>query len=302
MNKELTSKTGLSLDRLRNFTLVAERGSVTRAAQEDTNRQTLFSRQIRELEKFFGTKLFKRKGRQIVLTESGKRLLRISKEFFTALEDYAEECQLNQRDIRIGAGDSLIQWLMLPRLGELRDCTDQANLVFKNLRSADIIHQLLHGDLQFGLTRPLENADLVSIPVGTIRYRLFVPKELRVKKKSLPDILDDLSLVGMEGGGRFERRMQEVAQKFGIMLKYAVRCSSLPMMAKAVEVQGVAALLPEIAKNDPSLRGCRCLEVDGVEILDHPLNLSWSRSQQDYHDRLVNEGEVIASIIRSLIA
>lgn len=301
MDLELTSRSGLSLDRLRNFSLVAELGSVTRAAQEDTNRQTLFSRQIRELEQFFGTKLFIRKGRKLELTESGQRLLRITKEFYTALEDYAEECQLDQRDLRIGAGDSLIQWLLLPRLKELRECTDSANLIFKNLRTADIVHQLLHGDLQFALTRPLEHSDLVSVPLGTIRYRLFVPKGIAAKKKTLPEILDEVPLVGMEGGGRFEARMGEIAQKFGIILKYAVRCSSLPMMARAVEVQGVAALLPEIAATDPALKGCKCIEVEGVDTLDHPICLSWSSRQQDYHERLADEGKTIARLIESAL-
>lgn len=297
MNSELTSKSGLSLDRLRNFCMVAELGGVTRAAQGDSNRQTLFSRQIRELEKYFGTKLFVRKGRRIELTDSGKRLLRITKEFYSALEDYAEECQLDQRDLRIGAGDSIIQWLMLPRLKELRECTSSANLIFKNLRTSDILHQLLHGELQYSLTRPLEHADLISIPIGTIRYRLFLHKGTTTRKKHLAEILDDIPLVGMEGGGRFEQRMEEIAGKFGMMLKYAVRCSSLPMMARAVQVQGVAAILPEIASSDPILKGCKCLEVEGVETLDHEICLSWSKRQQDYHERLAEEGNAIARVL-----
>lgn len=79
--------------------------------------------------------------------------------------------------------------------------------------------------------------------------------------------------------------MQKVAQRLGIMLRYAVRCSSMPMTAKA----------------DPALKGCKCLEVEGVETLDHELCLSWSKKQQDYHERLAEEGQAIAELLKSAL-
>ena len=59
----LFSKGGLSLDRLRNFVLISEAGGLSRAAGRDPTRMSLFSKQIKELESFFGTSLTIRQGR-----------------------------------------------------------------------------------------------------------------------------------------------------------------------------------------------------------------------------------------------
>ena len=54
MFRDLFQTTGLTLERLHSFLMVAEAGGVTKAAGGDPNRQSLFSRQIKELEEFFG--------------------------------------------------------------------------------------------------------------------------------------------------------------------------------------------------------------------------------------------------------
>ena len=64
MNKfdRLFDISGLSLDRLRSFLRVVEAGSLTRAALGDVTRQSQYSRQIKELEGYFGTALTRRVG------------------------------------------------------------------------------------------------------------------------------------------------------------------------------------------------------------------------------------------------
>lgn len=71
MFMELLQQGRLALDRLLSFCLVAQADGVTRAAKGDPARPSLFTRQIKELEEFFGTELIRRKGRGIVLTGAG---------------------------------------------------------------------------------------------------------------------------------------------------------------------------------------------------------------------------------------
>src|SRR5213080_2960431 len=112
MVAELLSEAGLSLERLQSFCRVAEAGGVTRAAKGDATKQSLYSRQIKELEEFFGAELMRRKGRGIVLTPTGQRLLRMTREQFASLIDFKAECRGQPLEIVIGAGDSIIQWLL----------------------------------------------------------------------------------------------------------------------------------------------------------------------------------------------
>src|SRR3954447_18265394 len=88
----LFAKGGLSLDRLRTLCLVAEAGSLTAAAEGDTTRVSLFSRQLRELESYFGTRLAGRRGKRIALTEDGRALATLAWRAFIELADFAGHC------------------------------------------------------------------------------------------------------------------------------------------------------------------------------------------------------------------
>jgi hypothetical protein len=75
------------------------------------------SRQIRELEDFFKIELVKRQGRGIVITDAGKRLAVISREFLKSLNDFDSDCQNLPGRLSLVAPNSIIQWLILPNEG-----------------------------------------------------------------------------------------------------------------------------------------------------------------------------------------
>src|SRR5512146_2047764 len=91
--QELFAKGGLSLDRLRNFALIAEAGGLSLAAGGDPARMSLFSKQVKELEAFFGVALTRRQGRTVKLTEAGHRLARLAHAHLSGLEDFRQTCQ-----------------------------------------------------------------------------------------------------------------------------------------------------------------------------------------------------------------
>ena len=87
MFEEMLSRKGLSLDRLHNFCLVAEKGGIAKAVGNDLSRQALISRQISELEAFFGIELTRRRGKSIEITQAGMDLARIARTAFEGLGD-----------------------------------------------------------------------------------------------------------------------------------------------------------------------------------------------------------------------
>lgn len=91
MFEHLFSKGGLSLDRLRRFMQMAQAGSIAKAAPGDTNRQSQISRQIRELEQFFGTGLTRRKGKTLSLSAAGEHLALLIRQQLQDLEDFRKE-------------------------------------------------------------------------------------------------------------------------------------------------------------------------------------------------------------------
>src|SRR5438552_11425135 len=108
MVAQLLQEGGLSLDRLQSFCLVAQAGGVTKAAKGDPAKQSLFSRQVKELEEFFGTELIRRKGRGIALTECGARLNTIARDCFAAFSDFKSDCKGRPVEVVIGTGETVI--------------------------------------------------------------------------------------------------------------------------------------------------------------------------------------------------
>ena len=65
---------GFTIERLRTFCRIAAAGSIAQAAKGDSTRQSQFSRQLKELEEFFGTELARRgRGRRAQGRQQGDR-------------------------------------------------------------------------------------------------------------------------------------------------------------------------------------------------------------------------------------
>lgn len=250
MFNDLFAKGGLSLDRLRSFCCVAEAGGVTKAAGGDPTRQSQFSRQIKELETFFGIELTRRQGKSIVLSSAGIRLARIARESFAALDDFHRACKDEPIEFSIGAGDALLQWLLFPRIAQLHDTLPSAAFNVLSLRTLDIAERVSDLRLDFGLVRkdaisPLHKCE----PLGTQTYSLFVPVRLLDSKKApdWKDVIANIPLATIAGEGMFRASLEKEAMKGKIPLNFSLACSSFPQAAKALQSERYAAILPSIA-------------------------------------------------------
>src|SRR6266496_1122361 len=96
--KSLFQKTGLSLDRLRNFALIADAGGLSLAAGGASSRMSLFSKQVRELEAFFGVALTVRQGRAVKLTDAGRELAQLARAHLGGLADLTVDLALIRED------------------------------------------------------------------------------------------------------------------------------------------------------------------------------------------------------------
>jgi DNA-binding transcriptional LysR family regulator len=116
MFERIFAESGLSLDRLRALLEVGAAGSIVKAASADPVRQSQYSRQIKELEDFFRTRLIERQGKGTRLTASGKELARISRFFMMGLSNFQRGCLAEEQTFRIGASATFIQQFLLPVL------------------------------------------------------------------------------------------------------------------------------------------------------------------------------------------
>ncbi|OAI56409.1 hypothetical protein AYO49_04430, partial [Verrucomicrobiaceae bacterium SCGC AG-212-N21] len=242
MFENLFSVQGLSLDRLKSFLAFVDAKSIVRAAGGDASRQTLISRQIRELEEFFGVELVRRQGRGLALTNAGRTLAVITREQFGALDEFAREAKAQPATLSIVAPNSIATWLVMPRLAEIRRKLPHHQFVIQHEQTPAIIRGVLEGSHDIGFLR--ETAlprSLGRKALGGAGFALFVPKAFasRVNVKQ-PSSWLRLPLA-LPIGGTLRGAVDALAAKEGIKLSPLLGCDSYVQAAAAVIGGAVAS-------------------------------------------------------------
>ncbi len=253
MHKELFSEHGLSIDRLKSFLEVVESGSIVKAADGDTNRQSQYSRQIKELETFFGAELTTRKGRRIEITDEGDRLARLIRGAFTDLADFKADSKNESRRAVIAGGASVIEWMIAPAIGSFRASLGNPLIETLSLRSADVVRALDDGKVDFGILRDDSIPSSIDhVKVGLLTYRLFIPTAMAPKSTPRTSVawdklLSTIPQARLMGGGRLRRAIDEAHQALACRPNVIAEASSLLQLAAMVKSGQCAAILPHTA-------------------------------------------------------
>jgi DNA-binding transcriptional LysR family regulator len=144
----------MTLDQLQIFIAVAEREHVTRAADALGLAPPSVSAAVASLEREFGTKLFHRVGRGIVVTEGGKLLLDEAR----ALVSRAEAIKLAMREftglsrgrLAIKASQTIASHFLPPRLVEFHQAYPGVALAVSVGNSAEVVDAIIRGDVELG--------------------------------------------------------------------------------------------------------------------------------------------------------
>lgn len=279
MYPKLFARTGLSLERLHSFLSVADAGSIAKAAGADTVRQSQYSRQIGELEEFFGARLTRRQGRSLVLTAQGKELAALIRAQFDGLDGFLKNATDAPIEMSIGAGDSLITWLILPRLAAFQNKFPRVRLKLDNLRSRDIIERLGENRLDFGLVRSnTVRPPLRQTKIGNVSYQLFVPKPLLAQAKQLTpvEMLTKFPIATLGSDGDFFDRLLDEATKRKIEINLKVVTQSFPQAARAVLSGHYAGVLPAHAAVDLAPVGAKAFRLPFLNTVARSIVLAWS--------------------------
>jgi len=241
---KLFSESGLSLERLRSLVQVGALKSIARAANDDPVRQSLYSRQIKELEDFFRVRLVERHGKGTRLTTAGRELARISRFFMLGLSNFKRGCLAEEQTFRIGASATFVRCYLLPMLSA-NALVPGPSYVIENAADDEIERRLHDLTMDFGiigarqLSRPLQSLRLLQW-----RLQLWVPCRLRIttkeaaarfRERKLPMIIVEKEAAEPGAGmaSEFEPRLE---------------CDSFADAAVAAASQRAAVLLPDFMK------------------------------------------------------
>lgn len=258
---------------------MADAGGIARAVGSDPVRQSLVSRQLKELEAFFERELTRREGKSLALTPAGEELARLAREHLSALDDFAGAGREADARFSLGAGDSILHWRVLPRLAAARRAFPRLVLELHALGPGRIVGELRDLGLDFGIVRSSrEHRPLASELLGRVEYALYVPRGL-VAARSKPDarrLLSELPLAVPHGDEVFTRWLEALALGKEVVPSVALRCETFPQACSALASGGYAAILPTFVRSE--LRGRAVVEVKAPLFADlaSDVHLVWN--------------------------
>jgi DNA-binding transcriptional LysR family regulator len=246
MYKKLLSQSGISMERLASFCEVADSGSIVGAARGDAVRQSLISRQIRELESFFGVELVRRKGRGLEITASGRELAAIGRQHFKGLADYAARSRGREWSVRIVTSNSVAQWLLLPRLKAVTEARPDVRFEIFHEQTREMTEGTREGTYDVAFVRKDALVPgLKHAVLGEVGHSLFIPVSLSKKlPKSVSEALATVPLA-LPIGGAMREKIDRLAGDNPIRVTLA--CTSYLQAAEAVLAGMCAAVLPDTA-------------------------------------------------------
>jgi DNA-binding transcriptional LysR family regulator len=255
MFESLFAKSGLSLDRLRSFLEMAEAGGISKAAPGDPVRQSQISRQIRELEGFFGTELAQRRGKGLVLTPAGQRLAGLVRGQLQGLDDFRREQEGQPKAFVLGAGASTLEWLVTPRLPALSAALGGALLRTGSCRSRPLVEAVREGRIDLAVVRRDALADASNKncrPLVKLSFHLCVPEALlprgaRAADLSDPGLWPQIPFAAGRDGGQLDAAIREAMAKAGLDFQPRFECGSMLQVRQLVVQGSCAAVLPSIA-------------------------------------------------------
>lgn len=252
----------MDLHQLRTLKHVAELGSLSRAADRLRIAQPALSRQIRLLEAELGTALFERHGRGMVITETGREVLKHALRIMAEVEELratAEEATgpLTGR-VALGMPPTISEIITVPLVRAFEARHPGVELSFVSAFSGYLLDWQQRGELDLAVlydpqtthslrTRPLllESFYLIGLPrVGVQHHRPLRFAELADRPLVLP-------------GPRHAMRsiFQRCAAEAGIQLKVRIEADSLSAMKALVRNGYGETLLPLASMHEDIVAG-----------------------------------------------
>jgi len=252
----------MTLHQFQIFAAIAKYGNLTRASQEVRTSQPAMSHQMKQLQGFYGVKLYSRTARGIELTDEGRVLLLVLRPVLEQVERlktiFSKPIQTQQVKVLKIAGTYAASVSLLPALiARFRKTHSHIEVDHKVVNLSEIERVVISGDAEVGLSSSYpRSSQLAGEPYRTENLAFLVANTHRLARKQVISLLDlqtvPLVIPGASGGiGLIERKLRALEEEKGLKFIVALRCES-PQMAKEAIARkvGLGIIYEEVAKDD----------------------------------------------------
>lgn len=269
---------GLSLDRLETLSQIVSQGSIVQASGGNTNKQSQFSRQVAELEDWFGMELLDRSVTPNRPTTAAIGISREVETFMTNLNSLKENAAGGRREVVFGAGERMIRSYLIPWAAKKKDA--DIRWIFRNLASTEVRGELLAKRIDFGILKKDSCPhSLSSVGMKPIPMCLLLPVDHKKAGLKLKwEELADMPLVLPEGDGAFTRFLDEKTSGISIELDVMMECSSWTQVIDAMSGFQISGFLPkDLEKQFPV--GFTEVKLAGLEDYTDEYVIAWSPTE-----------------------
>ena len=216
----------MNLWNLKTFCVVYDKRSFTKATSVVHRTQPSISTQIAELEKYYGTQLFIRKGREITPTESGEilyqyaqRILKLADKTKDALDEFGG---LMRGDVAIGASTIPGTYILAELLSDFKREYPEVRVSISISDTKEVIERVLDGQLEIGVVgEKIRDKRLEFKPLAEDQIVLVAPSSspLAEKRYVTLDVLKKEPVIVREGGSGTRGTVQKAMEKKGFAWK-----------------------------------------------------------------------------------
>lgn len=231
------------------FAKVAELGSLSRASAALDIPQSVVSRHIAQLEEESGSRLFRRTGRGVVLTELGERIYPRIKTMMLAGEQLADDIRSSRGipmgEVRLGVLPSTVSILAGPLFALSKERFPEVQLHITEGSSSQLEEWLKEGRLDISLLLREENTARPDEPVLTkLPLLLIVPRghQLSFRETIKFSEVLKLPLVLPSNPHPMRTRLEALARQQGVTLKIGAEADSIHLQHEIAAYGGGFAI------------------------------------------------------------
>lgn len=235
-------------EQLITFSVVAEYGSVSKAAEVLHLSQPAVSGQLRNLQEQVGQPLYQRRARGIELTNAGEELLpyahAIARNVRQVSEHIVQWQQRSKRHVELGLSNALGTH-SIDLIHKANGADIQVNVT--SGIAADLVQQVQRGDLDAAVViAPVSSSELDQHVIGGDELRLIVPKDHALSSAGYVSLteLSEQTLLWAAAGSGVKRQAERVMAHAGVAPKESLDLGSLDAVRAALLAGYGVAMLP----------------------------------------------------------
>jgi len=279
----------LSLQKLKIFVTVVERGSFNKAADDLMMSQSGVSQHIRDLESSFGQDLFTRSPQGVEQTHAGELLYRYSEQMLRLADEVTHEMsqlgQSQQYRLDLGTTPGISVYLLPQWLRAFQNEYANLQVSLDAIKTRDVINGVLADRYDFGFLegelRELHRPEIASRNLLNIGYHLMVGKDHEWAQRTSVT-LDELAnqpFINRQRDSRTRHWLEMTLAEQGIALTNAAELDSPGTVKYALLNNMGVGILPDYAVMREVERGeIHLLEIENI-TLSRPLKLVWRKNQ-----------------------